>query len=122
LQRIVDMAAGEGLLTGETAAEVEEYSAHTENPDEPQTQVLISDHPEDPHCHEYTLNKDAGSCWITIGNISVHLKRHDEGVSVDLFGRGAKDENIAGTWALYQDVEAAPDSGLPAALGQEDQT
>jgi hypothetical protein len=120
LQRIVEMAAGEGLLTGETAAEVEQYSARTENPDEPQAQVLISDHPEDTHCHEYTLNKDAGSCWITIGNISVHLKRQDEGVAVDLFGRGAEGESIAGTWALYQEAEGNPDN-VPMVPGDREE-
>ena len=55
--------------------------------------------------NDYTLQEDATSCWITVGNLSVYIVRTDEGVSVDIFAKGAEGgESIAGTWAL--DTEA----------------
>jgi hypothetical protein len=34
---------------------------------------------------DYVLPEDQQSVWITVGNISVYIKRNDEGVSVDLY-------------------------------------
>ena len=46
---------------------------------------------------EYKLEGD--HAWITVGNVSVYIKRADEGVSVDLYPTdGEDDESLAGTW------------------------
>lgn len=47
-----------------------------------------------------------GSCWIRVGNLSVYVKKEEEGVAVDIFP--LNDENsdyIAGTHCLYADAE-----------------
>ena len=69
--------------------------------------VLNSDRPEDVGCTDYTLHPDATSCWITVNNISVYLKRTDEGVVVDLYPKGREfgGELIASTWALDNEGE-----------------
>lgn len=53
--------------------------------------------------------------WIGVDNISVYIRRNDEGVSVDLYPLGAEDgDSMAGTWALFQDAEADdPDEAFP---------
>lgn len=57
---------------------------------------------------DYILRKAHKSVWITVGNISVHVVRTDEGVSVDLYPVGEEMEDpICGTWALF--AEAEPD-------------
>lgn len=51
------------------------------------------------------LGDEGSSVWITVGNISVYIKKDDEGVSVDLFPLHREMEaSLAGTWALYQDA------------------
>ncbi len=57
-------------------------------------------------CDEYTLvASKQSSVWVTVENISVYIKKDDEGVAVDLFPTGQEDgESLAGTWALYQDA------------------
>ena len=58
--------------------------------------------------NDYFLPDDEISCWITVKNLSVYIVRTDEGVSVDIFAKGAEaGESIAGTWAL--DTEADDD-------------
>lgn len=38
---------------------------------------------------DYTLKEGQKSCWITVGNISIYIRRHaDEGVDVDLYPHG----------------------------------
>lgn len=55
--------------------------------------------------NEYTLNDN--TAWITVGNISVYIRKGDEGVSVDLYPVGGEmEEPIASTWATY--LEAQP--------------
>jgi hypothetical protein len=59
-------------------------------------------------CTDYTLKEGHGSCWVTVGNISVYIRRNDEGVSVDLYPRGDEDsESLSGCWATF--AEAEPD-------------
>lgn len=58
---------------------------------------------------DYVMAVDAADqrLWIGVDNISVYIRRNDEGVSVDLYPMGAEDgESLAGTWALFQDAEA----------------
>jgi len=55
---------------------------------------------------DYFLEEDAHSVWITIGNISVYLRRADEGVAVDLYPLGHElHDSLAGTWALFSESE-----------------
>ena len=53
--------------------------------------------------NDYILNGE--SAWITVGNISVYIKKNDEGVSVDLFSKDDEFEQIAGTYALYSEAQ-----------------
>ena len=58
---------------------------------------------------DYKLEE--GSAWITVGNISVYIRKSDEGVSVDLFPLGDEmTESLAGTWLTF--AEAEPVEGL----------
>ena len=50
---------------------------------------------------DYTLNENHYCVWITVENISVCVKRTDEGVVVDLYPKeGEHDETIATTYAF----------------------
>lgn len=49
------------------------------------------------------------SLWLTVGLASLHIKRTDEGVIVDLFAKGAEDEEpIASTYAFDSELELDP--------------
>lgn len=50
------------------------------------------------------------SVYVTVENISVYIKRDDEGVSVDLFPLGREmEESMAGTWATYDEARQSCD-------------
>ena len=54
---------------------------------------------------DYVLSEEHTSCWITVGNISVYVRRCDEGVSVDLFPLGVEaDNSLAGTSATFAEA------------------
>mgnify|MGYP003137586566 CR=1 FL=1 len=45
------------------------------------------------------------SIWITVKNISVHIARKDEGVSVSLYPTNFEDgDSITETWATYSEA------------------
>lgn len=68
--------------------------------------TLISEHPEDAGCTDFVMPPNADSIWITVENISVNIRRQDEGVGVTLYPKGHEDEDCLGdTWALYQEAE-----------------
>ena len=51
---------------------------------------------------DYELNKDFKSCWIAVDNISIYVRRTDEGVAVALFpAQHEAEEPIAATWATF---------------------
>ena len=53
---------------------------------------------------DYTLTGD--SVWITVGNISVNVRRTDEGVVVDLYPLHQEmDESVASTYAFFSECE-----------------
>ena len=55
---------------------------------------------------DYLLKPVENSVWITIDNISVYLRRTDEGVAVSLYPKGREmDDEIVGTWALFSEAE-----------------
>jgi hypothetical protein len=67
--------------------------------------VLIPDY-DSEECTDYTLRKDARSCWITVpgvvSSISVYIVRDDKGVSVDLFyPSDASDDSIDMAHAFF---------------------
>jgi hypothetical protein len=54
---------------------------------------------------DYELNEDFKSCWITVNNISVYIRRTDEGVAVELFPVHNEDKPpLAGTYATFADM------------------
>lgn len=54
--------------------------------------------------NDYVLEEE--SCWITVNNISVRVRRTDEGVAVDLYPLGQEFyDSIVGTWALFSEAE-----------------
>ena len=58
------------------------------------------------NAEDYTLVGE--SAWITVHNISVHIARKDDGVSVSLYPFNHEDgDSITETWATYD--EAMPD-------------
>src|SRR5690606_26788229 len=59
--------------------------------------------------NEYDFMADRGEAvWITVENLSVYVKREDEGVVADIFIAGKEDEeSLAGSWATY--AEGMPD-------------
>lgn len=49
------------------------------------------------------------SLWLTVGLASLHIKRTDEGVVVDIFAKGGEDEEpIASTYAFDSELELDP--------------
>jgi hypothetical protein len=55
---------------------------------------------------DYELPADQDSVWISVDNISVYVKRTDEGVVVDLFPKGMEmDDAIAGTYAFHAEAD-----------------
>lgn len=46
------------------------------------------------------------SLWLTVGNASLYIKRTDEGVVVDIYGKGREDgESVASTYAFDAELE-----------------
>jgi len=53
----------------------------------------------------YLLNPGHNSAWITIGNISVYLRRHDWGVCIDLYPTGQEyTDSLASTWLSFDEA------------------
>lgn len=51
-----------------------------------------------------------GRLWITIGNASVYLGWHDEGLSVEIYPREYESEDAEfETWVLFQELEVEDD-------------
>lgn len=57
--------------------------------------------------HDYVLDPARSNVWITVGNISVYVKRTDEGVVVDLFPLGHEndDPSLATAYAFFEEAE-----------------
>jgi hypothetical protein len=56
---------------------------------------------------DYILHPEVECVWITVNNISVYVRRTDEGVAVSLYPKGREcDDEICGTWCLYSEAEA----------------
>jgi hypothetical protein len=63
---------------------------------------------QDGASDDYILKADEHSVWIAVGEISVYIKREDEGVTVDLYPLAAEmEESLAACWALYADARGA---------------
>lgn len=65
--------------------------------------------------NEFTLvgPKQTG-VWLTVENISVHVKKDDDGVSVDLFALGKEDDSLGGNWLLYSEAAGGEDDAPSA--------
>ena len=47
-----------------------------------------------------------GSCWITVGSISVYVVKTDEGVVVDLYPLGCEDAvGLGSIWATFAEAQ-----------------
>jgi len=56
--------------------------------------------------NDYILNNEHDYVWITVKNISIYLKRTDEGVVIDLFPILREGEDcIATTFAFFAEAE-----------------
>ena len=56
---------------------------------------------------DYVL-KDGYGVWLTVDSLSIRVHRTDEGVVVDMYGKGAEDSgSIGSTYAFYNDSEDA---------------
>lgn len=65
--------------------------------------VLSADYDE-PDCCDYTLNQ--GSCWVTVGDVSIYILRTDLGVGVDVCPRGREaGETLAALYAPFPEVD-----------------
>lgn len=54
---------------------------------------------------DFILKEEATSVWITVDNMSVYVRRTDEGVAVDIYPRGMEtDDSIVGTWCLKSEA------------------
>ena len=55
---------------------------------------------------DFILKEEAQSVWITVNNISVYVRRTDEGVAVDLYpNRMEMEDSLCGTWALFGEAQ-----------------
>lgn len=55
---------------------------------------------------DYVLRKGHDVLWVTVDNLSVYLRRTDEGVAVDIYPLdGEMDDSLAGCWALFSENE-----------------
>jgi len=51
-----------------------------------------------------------GSAWVTVGNISVYIRKNQSGVAVDLYSAADEmGESLAGTWLTYAEAEPVED-------------
>ncbi len=54
---------------------------------------------------DYLLNPGYSSVWITVGNISVYVSRHDWGVCVNLYPIEQEDsDSLASTWLSFDEA------------------
>ena len=54
---------------------------------------------------DYELNDNYNSCWVTVGNISVYVRRTTDGVSVELLPRYKEDKSpISSAYATFADA------------------
>lgn len=67
-----------------------------------------------PNALEYKDTCDQGtdyvlvgqSCWIEVENLSIWIRKSDEGVSIDVYPNGDEMNNsIAETWVLFLEGE-----------------
>ncbi len=59
---------------------------------------------------EYLLNPIHDSVWITVGNVSVYLRRHDWGVCVDFYPTEQEDtDSLASTWLSFDEARIEPE-------------
>lgn len=61
------------------------------------------------HEDDYTLA--GSSCWLTVGDFSVWIRNHGDGVSVEIYGEGKEMEDcFDSAYAGADDLELEPQS------------
>ena len=71
---------------------------------------LWPDKPLDASGTDFTLGQgeSGDNAWITVGSISVHVVRTDEGIVVDLYPKaGEMSEALASTYLFFAEAESA---------------
>jgi hypothetical protein len=59
---------------------------------------------------DYIMSVGCDSVWITVGNISVHVRKQDEGVTIDLYPLGKESSNyFTSTYMTFQEAENEKD-------------
>ena len=54
---------------------------------------------------DYTLREEHNFVWVTVGKLSIYIKRNDEGVSVDIYPVGGEtEESLASTYAYFSEA------------------
>lgn len=54
---------------------------------------------------DYVLKEEVRSVWITVDNLSIYVRRTDEGVAIDIYPRGMEmEDSIVGTWCLRSEA------------------
>lgn len=104
MERLVEHGIANGMLTQHSPAEVEQYKTEV-TPMLSESRALIDDSPNEAS-NDYRLSPDQKSCWIGVGNISVHVIRYDDCVEVGLWANGAAgEEPMVMTQLSYSEVE-----------------
>lgn len=68
------------------------------------TNVPLEHDKDSPDDFDFVLIGDY--CWITVKNLSVYIKKTDEGVAIDIYpNHDACQEPISGTWVLFSEAE-----------------
>jgi hypothetical protein len=84
------------------------YVRHLEDKHPVIKRTLLPDVCNDPDT-DYVLV--GNSCWIAVKNLSVYIRKCDDGVSIAVYPRGSEmNDSIAETWALY--TEGEPDETM----------
>lgn len=55
---------------------------------------------------DYILPEDVTSFWVAVDNLSLYIRRTDEGVAVDIYPVGMEmEDSIVGTWCLRSEAQ-----------------
>jgi hypothetical protein len=68
--------------------------------------MTASRHEDENIAHKDCVLPPGSTTWITVGNLSVHLKHGDEGLSISIYPDGREmHDSIAENWVLFSEAE-----------------
>lgn len=100
---MVMQGIGNGMLTGSSDAEVITYATNI-SPRNNQSPALLEDDPEKLH-NSYVFQPGIEDCFIEVGNISVHIIKDDDGITVDLWPVGDATEPFSTNTVQFAEIE-----------------